>query len=101
MKIVTNAVARHLDRLARMQGLRQLAPLAGMVLMGAGIGALSMTWPKAPGSLSGLAPFDPHITLTILPWLPAPPHFHLIGVFLLLLGVMTLILASVLKRRDT
>ena len=101
MKIVTSAVARHLDRLARMQRLRQLAPLVGMVLVGAGIGALSMTWPKAPGSLSGLAPFHPHITLTILPWLPAPPHFRLIGMFLLLLGVVTLTLASVLKRRDT
>lgn len=69
--------------------------------MGAGIGTLSMTWPKAPGSLSGLAPFDPHITLTLLPWLPAPPHYRSIGVFLLVLGIVTLTLASVLKRRDT
>ena len=49
--------------------------------------AVAMTVRRTSGQLASMLAVNPKLSLTIMPWMPAPPHFRLLGAFLLIVGI--------------
>jgi uncharacterized membrane protein len=90
--------ARRLDRLLRLQFLSKAILLIGWLMIILGGIAVSMTVRRTPDQLTGMPSANPKLFLTIMPWMPAPPHFRILGVALLILGIALASFATMWSR---
>ena len=98
MKSPNIDAARRLDGLLRLQFLCKAILLTGWLLIILGGIAVSMTVMRTPDQLVGMLSVNPKLFLTIMPWLPAPPHFRVLGCALLILGIALASFAAVWNR---
>jgi hypothetical protein len=63
-----------------------------------GVFAVSMTVCLTPDQMTSMLSVNPKRSLTIMPWLPAPPHFRILGAVLLMLGIALVSVAAIWSR---
>jgi uncharacterized membrane protein HdeD (DUF308 family) len=99
MKSPNIDAARRLDRLLRLQFLWSVVLLTGWLMIILGGIAVSMTVRRTPDQLTGMLSVNPKLFLTIMPWMPAPPHFRILGAALLMLGIALVSFAAIWNRK--
>jgi hypothetical protein len=67
-----------------------------MVILG--VIAVGMTVRLTPDQRFGMLSVNPKGFLAITAWLPAPPHFRILGAVLLMLGIVLVSLAAIWSR---
>lgn len=91
--------ARRLDRLLRLQILWRATLISGWLIILCGAVAVSMTVRRTPDQLTEMLAVNPKLSLTILPWMPAPPNFRILGVVLMMVGIALVSLATIWNRK--
>ena len=95
MKSPNLDAAHRLDRLLRLQSFWSGALLAGWLMIILGGVAVFMTVRRTIEQLIA----NPKLSLTILPWMPAPPYFRILGAALLTLGIALVLFAAMWRRK--
>jgi hypothetical protein len=64
-----------------------------------GVMAVYMTVRLTPDQLFGILSTNPKLSLTIMPWLPAPPNFRMLGAAVFMLGIALVSFAIIGNRK--
>jgi hypothetical protein len=99
MKSPNIDAARRLDRLLKLQLFRSVALLAGWLMIILSGVAVGMTVRFTPDQRFGLLAVNPKGFLWNPPWLPAPPHFRILGAVMLMLGIALVTFATIWSRK--
>lgn len=87
MKSPNVDAARLLDRLLRLQFLWSVVLLTGWLMIIIGFLAVGMSMRFTTDQRFAMLSVNPKGFLFNTPWLPAPPHFRILGAVLLMLGI--------------
>jgi uncharacterized membrane protein len=99
MKSPNVDAARRLDRLLRLQFLRNIVLLTGWLMTIIGLLAVFMSVRLPTDQRFAMLSVNPKDFLFNTPWLPAPPHFRIVGSVLLILGIALVSLTSLVSSK--
>src|SRR5271168_3137356 len=99
MKSPNVDAARRLDRLLRLQFLRSDVLLTGWFMIIVGLLAVAMSVRFTTDQRFAMLSVNPKGFLFHPSWLPAPPHFSILGAVLFMLGIAFVSFATIWSRK--